>query len=231
MMRDALSTPVFYLALTLLAFAAGQWVNKKTGSPIANPLLIGCILVGAYLILFRVPLDEYNEGGGFLTLCLTPATISLALPIYRQLEVLKKHLLPILVGALAGSAASIGSVYLFGKLFGLDRQMIFSLLPKSVTTPIGVALSQSMGGLPAVTSLAIVFTGIVGAVFLPTALRLLGIKHPVVTGIAIGTASHAVGTSRALELGEVEGAMSGLAIGISGLITAVILSVCSAVLL
>lgn len=141
----------------------GQWVNKKTGSPIANPCLIGCILVGAHLILFRVPLDEYNEGGGFLTLCLTPATISLALPIYRQLEVLKKHLLPILAGALAGSAASIGSVYLFGKLFGLDRQMIFSLLPKSVTTPIGVALSQSMGGLTAVTSLAIVFTGIVGA--------------------------------------------------------------------
>lgn len=230
-MRDALSSPVFYLALTLLAFSAGQWVNRKTGSPIANPLLIGCILVGAYLILFGVPLDEYNEGGGFLTLCLTPATISLALPIYRQLEVLKKHLLPILAGAFVGSLASIGSVYVFGRLFGLDGQIIRSLLPKSVTTPIGVALSESLGGLTAVTSLAIVFTGIVGAVFLPTALKLLGVKHPVVTGIAIGTASHAVGTSRALELGEIEGAMSGLAIGIAGLLTAIIISLGSAVLL
>ena len=93
-MRAAFSSPVFYLALTLLAFSAGQWVNKKTGSPLANPLLIGCILVGAYLVLVGVPLEEYNEGGGVLTLCLTPATISLALPIYRQFEVLKKHLLP-----------------------------------------------------------------------------------------------------------------------------------------
>lgn len=224
-MRAAFSSPVFYLALTLLAFSAGQWVNKKTGSPIANPLLIGCILVGAYLVLVGVPLEEYNEGGGVLTLCLTPATISLALPIYRQFEVLKKHLLPILAGAFIGSLASIGSVYVFGKLFGLDAQLICSLLPKSVTTPIGVALSESMGGLTAVTAIAIVFTGIVGAVFLPTALKLLGIQHPVVTGIAIGTASHAVGTSRALELGEIEGAMSGLAIGIAGLITAVLLSV------
>lgn len=230
-MRAAFSSPVFYLALTLLAFSAGQWVNKKTGSPLANPLLIGCILVGAYLVLVGVPLEEYNEGGGVLTLCLTPATISLALPIYRQFEVLKKHLLPILAGAFAGSLASIGSVYVFGKLFGLDAQLICSLLPKSVTTPIGVALSESMGGLTAVTAIAIVFTGIVGAVFLPTALKLLGIQHPVVTGIAIGTASHAVGTSRALELGEIEGAMSGLAIGIAGLITAVLLSVGAAVFL
>ena len=230
-MRAAFSSPVFYLALTLLAFSAGQWVNKKTGSPLANPLLIGCILVGAYLVLVGVPLEEYNEGGGVLTLCLTPATISLALPIYRQFEVLKKHLLPILAGAFMGSLASIGSVYVFGKLFGLDAQLICSLLPKSVTTPIGVALSESMGGLTAVTAIAIVFTGIVGAVFLPTALKLLGIQPPVVTGIAIGTASHAVGTSRALELGEIEGAMSGLAIGIAGLITAVLLSVGAAVFL
>lgn len=231
MMHDALSSPVFYLALTLLAFSVGQWVNQKTGSPIANPLLIGCILVGAYLILFDVPLDEYNKGGGFLTLCLTPATISLAIPIYRQFEVLKNNLFPILAGTFVGSLASIGGVYLFGRLFGLDGQIIRSLLPKSVTTPIGVALSESLGGLTAVTSLAIVITGIAGAVFLPTALKLLGIKHPVVTGIAIGTASHAVGTSRALELGEIEGAMSGLAIGIAGLLTAIIISLGSAVLL
>ncbi len=230
-MREALTTPAAFLALTLIAFTIGQWINEKTGSPIANPLLIGCILVGVVLVVFDIPLDEYNEGGGFLTLCLTPATIALAVPIYRQLEVLKKHLLPILAGALVGSLVSIGSVYGLGKLFGLDGKLIVSLLPKSVTTPIGVALSESMGGLTAVTSLAIIFTGIVGAVFLPASLKLLGVKHPVVTGIAIGTSSHAVGTSRALELDEVEGAMSGLAIGIAGLITAVVISVGSAILL
>lgn len=229
-MRDALTSPAAFLALTLLAFTAGQWVNRKTGSPLANPLLIGCVLVGAVLVAFDIPLEEYNEGGGFLTLCLTPATIALAVPIYRQLEVLKKHLLPILAGAFVGSLVSIGSVYGLGKLFGLDGRLIASLLPKSVTTPIGVALSESLGGLTAVTSLAIIFTGIVGAVFLPAFLKLLGVRHPVATGIAIGTASHAVGTSRALELGEIEGAMSGLAIGIAGLMTAIVISVGAAVL-
>ncbi len=230
MMREAFSSPVAYLALTLLAYAVGQWINRKTGSPLANPLLIGCILVGTVLVVFDIPLDEYNQGGGFLSLCLTPATIALAVPIYRQLETLKKNLLPILAGALVGSAVSVGSVYALGHLFGLDRTLILSLLPKSVTTPIGVSLSQSLGGLTAVTSLAIIFTGIVGAVFLPAALRLFGIQHPVVTGLAIGTASHAVGTSRALELGETEGAMSGLAIGIAGLITAVGISLGAAFL-
>lgn len=228
-MRDALTSPAACLALSLLAYSFGQWVNRKTGSPLANPLLISCILVGAVLIAGGISLEEYNTGGGFLTLCLTPATISLALPIYRQLAVLKQHLLPILAGAAVGSVVSIGSVYALGRLLGLDGQLIRSLLPKSVTTPIGVALSQSLGGLTAVTSLAIVLTGIVGAVFLPSALRLFGVQHPVVTGIAIGTASHAVGTSRAIELGEIEGAMSGLAIGIAGLMTAVILSVGAAV--
>lgn len=224
-MREAFTTPVAFLALSLLAYAFGQWVNQKTGSPLANPLLIGCIIVGVFLVVFHVSLDEYNTGGGFLTLCLTPATISLALPIYRQLEILKRHLLPILAGAAVGSIVSIASVFVLGKLLGLDGQLIRSLLPKSVTTPIGVALSESLGGMTAVTSLAIVLTGIVGAVFLPSVLRLLGVRHAVTTGIAIGTASHAVGTSRAIELGEVEGAMSGLAIGIAGLLTAIFISV------
>ena len=230
-MRDALTSPAAFLALTLIAFTIGQWINQKTGSPLANPLLIGCVIVGAVLVIFQIPLDEYNEGGGFFTLCLTPATIALAVPIYRQLEVLKKHLLPILAGALVGSLVSIGSVYGLGCLFGLDKKLILSLLPKSVTTPIGVALSASMGGLTAITSLAIIITGIVGAVFLPAFLKLLRVEHPVVTGIAIGTSSHAVGTSRALELGEIEGAMSGLAIGIAGLLTAIIISVGSAIFL
>ncbi|HIV61926.1 MAG TPA: LrgB family protein [Candidatus Butyricicoccus avistercoris] len=230
-MYNALTSPIACLALSLLAYSLGLWINEKTKSPFANPLLISCLIVGAVIVIFKIPLETYNEGGGVLTLCLTPATIALAVPIYRQLEILKKHLLPILAGALVGSIVSIGSVYILGNLFGLDAQIVKSLLPKSVTTPIGVALSSSLGGLTAVTSLAIIITGIIGAVCLPAVLKLFGFKHPVATGISIGTASHAVGTSSALQLGEIEGAMSGLAIGIAGLITAIIISVGSAILL
>lgn len=229
-MHDALTSPVAFLALSLLAYSLGLWINQKTHSPFANPLLITCVIVGAVLVIFHISVEEYNTGGGFLTLCLTPATIALAVPIYRQLEILKKNLFPILAGALVGSLVSIGSVYILGNLFGLDSQIVRSLLPKSVTTPIGVALSNSLGGLSAVTSLAIIITGIVGAVCIPAVLKMFGFKHPVATGISIGTASHAVGTSRALELGEVEGAMSGLAIGIAGLLTAIIISVGAAIL-
>lgn len=230
-MYNALTSPIAFLALSLLAYSFGVWINQKTKSPLANPLLISCVIVGVILVVFKIPLEKYNEGGGVLTLCLTPATIALAVPIYRQIEILKKNLFPILAGAFIGSLVSIISVYVLGNIFGLDKQIVMSLLPKSVTTPIGVALSSSLGGITAVTSLAIIITGIIGAVCLPAILKLFGFKHPVITGISIGTASHAVGTSRALQLGETEGAMSGLAIGIAGLITAVIISIGSAVLM
>ncbi len=230
-MYNALTSPIAFLALSIIAYSFGVWLNDKTKSPIAHPLLISCIIVGFILVVFKIPLEKYNEGGGVINLFLTPATIALAVPIYRQLEILKKHLLPILAGAFVGSVVSIISVYILANLFGLDWQIVKSLLPKSVTTPIGVALSSSLGGLTAITSLAIFITGITGALCLPTILKLFGFKHPVATGISIGTASHAVGTSRALQLGEIEGAMSGLAIGIAGLITAIIISVGSAILL
>ncbi|MCF2670806.1 MAG: LrgB family protein [Butyricicoccus sp.] len=229
-MRDTLNTPVTWLALSVLAYEIGLRLNRKLRTPICNPLLVAAILMGAVLVLTGTPLADYNAGGGFLTLFLTPATVALAVPIYRQLEVLKKNLLPILAGALVGSIVSIGSVILLCRLFGLDDTLTHSLIPKSVTTPIGVQLSGMLGGLTPVTAIAIIITGLFGAVLLPAFLKLLRITDPVTVGIAIGTASHAVGTSRAIELGETEGAMSGLAIGVAGLMTAMLVSLGAAVL-
>ena len=221
-MRDTLNTPVTWLALSVLAYEIGLRLIRKLRTPICNPLLVAAILMGAVLVLTGTPLADYNAGGGFLTLFLTPATVALAVPIYRQLEVLKKNLLPILAGALVGSIVSIGSVILLCRLFGLDDTLIHSLIPKSVTTPIGVQLSGMLGGLTPVTAIAIIITGLFGAVLLPAFLKLLRITDPVTVGIAIGTASHAVGTSRAIELGETEGAMSGLAIAVAGIMTAIL---------
>lgn len=221
-MKNAINTPFFWLALSVLAYEVGLWINRRLAHPLANPLLIATALLCVLLIGSHTSVATYNAGGMFISMCLTPATVALAVPIFRELRTLRKNLLPILLGALVGSVASMGSVVVLSRLVGLDRTMIVSLLPKSVTTPIGVAVSTSLGGIPAVTAIAIIITGLFGAIVLPAFLSKLGVAHPVTTGLAIGTASHAVGTSRAIELGKTEGAMSGLAIGISGFLTALI---------
>lgn len=224
-MNELLSSAPFWTGLSIAGYACGMWLQRRTKSPLCNPLLIAALLVGAALVSTSTPYDTYQSAGGLISFFLTPATVALALPIYRKLPVLRANLLPILSGALVGSVVSIVSVIGFSRLFGLSDVTIRSLVPKSVTTPIAVALSDMLGGLSAVTAIAVVFTGIVGAVLLPAFLRCLGVKNPVQMGLSIGTASHAVGTSRAIELGETEGAMSGLAIGVAGLLTALIVSV------
>ena len=224
-MREVCNTPLTWLALSVLAYEIGLRLNRRLKTPLCNPLLIAAVLMGVVLVATGTSLSDYNAGGGFLTLFLTPATVALAVPIYRQLDVLRANLLPILAGALVGSVVSIASVIGLCHVFGLDETLTHSLIPKSVTTPIGMQLSASLGGMTSVTAIAIILTGLVGAVFLPAFLKLLRITDPVTVGIAIGTASHAVGTSRAIELGETEGAMSGLAIGVAGLMTAILVSV------
>lgn len=230
MIRQALTSPLACLALSLGLFELSKAISAKLRSPLANPLLLSALLLGALLLLTGTPLEDYESGGSFLTLMLTPATVALAVPIYRQRETLRRNLLPVLAGTLVGSLVSVASVYGLSRALGLDWELLASLLPKSVTTAIALPLSESLGGLGALTAVAVVFTGIVGAVALPSFLRLLGIRDEVAQGIAIGTASHAVGTSRAIELGETIGAMSSLAIGVAGLLTAGILTVLSIVL-
>ena len=153
---------------------------------------------------------------------LTPATCMLALSIYRQADKLKKNLIPILAGTLVGSIVSMTSVMLLCNVFQLDEAMAYSLIPKSVTTPIAMDVSASLGGIVPITIAAVIITGIIGAVLAPTLIKVFKITDPVVRGIAIGTSSHALGTSKALEIGEVEGAMSGIALGLCGIITVIL---------
>lgn len=218
-MAELLQAPAFWLAVSIGAYTIGQRVQQATRSPLCNPLLIAGILVGALLLVTHTTLETYNSAGALLSFCLTPATVALAVPIYRQFDLLRQHALPIFIGALTGCCVSIASVFLLCRLFGITDEILYSLIPKSVTTPIGVALSEMLGGITAVTTIMIVFTGIVGAIILPPFLRLLGFRDPVVFGLAMGTAAHSVGTSRAIEIGETEGAISGLAIGVAGIIT------------
>ena len=230
-MTDLLSSSQFWLLVSIGFYALGVEIQKKTGSAVCNPLLIASILVGALLIATGTSYQTYEESGKLISFFLTPATVALAIPIYRKLDVLLKNLLPILLGAFVGSMVSITSVIVFCHLFGLSESTALSLVPKSVTTPIAVALSEMLGGVTSLTAIAVVITGIIGAIILPTFLKCIGVRNPVQMGLSIGTAAHAVGTSRAIELGETEGAISGLAIGVAGLMTALIVSIGSAILL
>lgn len=223
-MTKILSNPFLWLALSVFSYEIGLILNRKFKNPIVNPLLIATLIMLVLMAATRTDLITYNKAGGFITMFLTPSTVVLAVPIYKQFEKLKSNYWPIFIGAFVGSLTSMTSVYVLCRLFGLDREITASLLPKSVTTPIGVEVSQTLGGIPAVTVISIVITGLVGAMLLPEFLKLIRVDHDIARGISIGTASHAVGTSRALELGDTVGAMSGLAIGIAGIIT-VLLSI------
>ena len=221
-MSALLESPYFGVALTVAAYWVGVKIQKKTGLVICNSLLIAALLVIAVLVIFDIPYDAYNNGGSLVTMMLGPATACMAVTIYSKLEQLKKNWLPVLVGCLAGAVTSVVSILVMCRLFGLDQTMTVSMLPKSVTTAIATAVSESQGGIPAITAAATCITGISGNLAAPYLVKLFRIKNPVAAGLGIGACSHAIGTARAMELGETEGAMSGLAIGICGLITAVL---------
>jgi len=221
-MSEVYASPFFGIFLSILTFEIGVWINKKTRSAVANPLLIAVILCILVIKIFRIPLESYYVGGDLITVFLGPATAVLALSIYSQFALLKKYFLPILLGTITGSLVSVSSAYLLCKLFHLDDVLTRSMLTKSVTTPFAIAISKNIGGIPSVAVAAVVMTGILGSVFAPLLIRLFHVKNPVAAGVAIGTSSHAVGTSKAIELGETEGAMSGIAIGMAGIVTVII---------
>ena len=221
-MNAIINSPLFGILLTLVAFEIGVTISKKFKYSFLNPLLIGNILIVGFLLITGISLESYNVGGDYISVMLSPATVVLAVPLYRQISKLRQFWKPILAGICAGSLTSIACVILFSKLLGLSNTLMLSLLPKSVTIPMGSVISAQIGGIPSVTIIAITVTGITGAVAAPAVCRFCHIKHKVAQGIAIGTASHALGTTRAMEMGEVQGAMSSLAIGIAGLFTAVV---------
>lgn len=218
-MIKLLDTPTFGILLSLLSFEFGIFVYKKTKIPIFNPLLISISLIILFLLQFNIDVYSYNKGGNLITFFLTPATVLLAVPLYKQFDLLKKNFIPIIIGILVGCICALLSVIFLIKIFNLNNSVGISLIPKSITTPIGIEVSKQLGGIPSITVVSIIIAGIMGAVIGPSLCKIFNIKDEVAVGIAIGTASHALGTTKAIELGETQGAMSGLSIGIAGLIT------------
>lgn len=219
-MAEILSNPVFGISMSVAAYAVGVWINKKLKTPLANPMLIATALLIAFFMLTGIPVEYFNEGGEIINFLIFPATASIGLSIYANFEVLKKNLLPVLGGCLAGAATAVFSVLALCKLFGLDETMTVSLLPKSVTTAIAVPICEQNGGIPQITIVALMIAGIMGAVLAPSLSRWLRLSdNEVATGLAIGCSSHAAGTSTAVKMSETIGAMSGLAIGVCGFFT------------
>lgn len=227
-MKAFLTESVFFGALVSLAgYELGLILKKKFKLAIFNPLLIGSVSVIAVLLLLDLDYESYNEGGKYLSYLLTPATVSLAVPLYEQLGLLKKNLKAVAAGILSGVIASVVGVFALCKLFGMNHQQYVTLLPKSITTAIGMGVSEELGGIVIITVAVIVITGVLGNVIADLVYKVFGIEEPVAKGLALGTASHAIGTAKAMELGMTEGAMSSLAIAVAGLLTAVLAPVFS----
>ena len=216
------SSPFFGLALTLICWWLAVRFQKKTGLLIFNPVLVTSVLVIAILLIFHIPLERYNTGADIIKMLLGPATAALALNIYRQRAILKQHFWPVVLGCLVGSLASILCVRLLCRVLQADGVLLNSLLPKSVTTAIAVSIAEGTGGLSGLTAAAVIITGVEGAILAPVFAKLFHITDPVAEGIAIGATSHAVGTSKAMEIGELQGAMSSIALCVCGIITSVI---------
>lgn len=222
-MSDFLSESVFFgVAISVLTYELGVLLKKKLKLAILNPLLVSIVAVIVFLVAFHIPYESYAEGAKYISYLLTPATVCLAIPLYEKVELLKKNAKAILAGLLSGVLTSVLCVLVMSLLFGLSHEEYVTLLPKSITTAIGMGVSEELGGYVTITVAVIVVTGVLGNVIAETVCRIFHIEEPVAKGIAIGSAAHAVGTARAMEIGEVEGAMSSLSIAVAGLLTVVI---------
>lgn len=221
-MKDLTAQPYFGVMLTVVAYWLGMKVQKKTRLAICNGMLLAVLLVIAVLLVFHIPYESYWQGGELINLFLGPATACMAVTVYSQRKLLARHWLPVLVGCVVGVVTAMGSILVLCRLLGLDRAMTMSLLPKSVTMPIATVVAQGHGGTVAVTVAAVVVTGMLGNLCARLLVKLFRVKDPMAVGLGIGACSHAMGTAKALELGETEGAMSGLAIGLCGILTTVL---------
>ncbi len=209
------------LVITLAAYWVGTGLKKKFRLAIFNPLLVGVVLSIGVLLLLGIDYDSYYSSAKYLSFLLTPTTVCLAIPLYEQVQLLKKNFVAILVGVAAGVIASMGSILCMGWLFSMSAQELATLLPKSVTTAIGMPLAEQLGGYGSIAAIVIALTGIFGNAAAEGFLKLIRVVHPIARGLAIGTASHSGGTAKAMELGEAEGAMSGLSVAVAGLITVI----------
>ena len=222
-MLDAL----FPIVLTCGAFQVGLWCQKKWKNPICNPVLIASVLIIGFLLATGYPNADYQTGTALYQWLLTPATVCLALPLYRQLKILGKNLWAILAGITAGTVTSLICVALLSKAFALNDTMLYTLLPKSITTAMGMTLAEQLGGIPSITAAVIIVTGILGSLTGSMLCKLLRLEDPISQGVAFGTASHVIGTSRATELGALQGAVSSLSLAVAGILTAILLPILS----
>lgn len=209
------------VTISLLTYMIGMALKKKFHSGILNPLLLSIAVTIVLLISAGVDYDTYNEGAKYLSWLLTPATVCLAIPLYEQLELLKKNWAAVAAGIVSGVLTSLATVFVLALLFGLNHQEYVTLLPKSITTAIGMGVSEELGGYVTITVAVIVITGVLGNILGELVCRIFGIKEPIAKGLALGTSAHAIGTAKAMELGEIEGAMSSLSIAVAGVITVV----------
>ena len=220
MISDFFSEAVFFgVFITLGAYFLGMFIKKKWKLAIFNPLLLAIIFTMIFVLGSHMSYDVYYEGAQYISYLLTPATVSLAIPLYQQFESLRKNVRAIMIGIVTGVLTSMVSVLVLAIIFRYDHKEYVTFLPKSITTAIGMGVSEELGGYVAITVAVIIVTGIIGNMIAETVCRVLHITEPVAKGIAIGSASHAVGTTKAMEMGEVEGAMSSLSIVLSGLLT------------
>ncbi len=207
------------VSLSLISYLMGVMLKKKLKLGLFNPLLISIVISIIVLLIGKIDYDAYNEGAKYLSWLLTPATVCLAIPLYEQWELLKKNFKAVLSGLLAGTVTSLITVFALSKLCNLSHEEYVTLLPKSITTAIGMGVSEELGGYVTITVAVIIITGVLGNMFGELICKLFKITEPISKGLAFGASSHAIGTAKAIEIGEVEGAMSGLAIAVSGILT------------
>ena len=224
-MFDFFATPLFGILISIAAYLAGKKLQQKTGLSFLPPVLIAYILIIMVLVIFRIPVEKYDVGGAMIDFFLAPVTIVLAVPLYRQLQLVKKGFVALVVGVVTGVVACFAVVYLSVRLFSLDNELLLSLLPKSITTPMALAVSESLGGIKGITALSVVLSGVIGAALGPLVFKLFGIESRPAKGIGLGCSAHALGTTRALELGEIEGAFSGASLFLTGVLTVILIPV------
>lgn len=221
-MKEMLSDSTFLgVMISILSYELGRLLKKRFKLAIFNPVLISIVSVILLLLLFNVDYTSYNEGAKYLSYLLTPATVCLAIPLYEQLELLRKNAKAIIVGLVSGVATSLVCVFVLSLLFHLNHEAYVTLLPKSITTAIGMGVSEEMGGMVTITVAVIIITGVLGNMIAESICKIFRIEEPIAKGIAIGSSAHAIGTAKAMEMGEIEGAMSSLSIVVAGLLTVI----------
>jgi len=229
-MSDMFLHSTFFGAfVTFLFYQLGTVLKKKTGLAIFNPILVAAVLIIVLLKVFSIDYEAYSSGAKYITYLLTPTTVCLAIPLYEQFELLKKHPAAIMAGIITSVVTTFLLVLAFSILFGLSHREFVTFLPKSITTAIGISLSEQLDGYVAITVVAIIITGIFGNISAEAVLKLFHVTEPIAKGVAIGSISHAVGTAKAMELGEIEGAMSSLSIAVAGVLTVILAAFASGV--